>query len=120
MANYTSRTDKYFVAKVSMRNQSVEYVNVSNISGAISFRSEMESGSYDDPVTANKIAAHLNGIYEELGLEIYCYRVASAETNNHAIANAPQEYQDVVRRFFGEEPDTPEEEEEEEEATEGE
>lgn len=118
MANLTDRTDKYYVAKVSQRNRTVEFMNVSNISGAISYRSEMEGGSYEDASTANRVAAYLNNIYKELGLDIYCYRVSSAESNVHTIANAPDEYKAIVREYLGVEEDEEEEEEEEEESTE--
>lgn len=109
MTNLTDRTDKYYVAKVSKRSNAVEFMNVSNISGAISFRPDMESGHFDESAKATRIAAHLNNLYAEIGLEIYCYRVASAETNTHTINNAPAEYRDIVRAYYGQ-LETPEEE----------
>lgn len=113
MTNLTDRTDKYYVAKVSKRSNTVEFMNVSNISGAISFRTDMESGHLSDAGVANRIANFLNGIYKELGMEIYCYRVNSAETNVHAISNASDEYKAIVRAHYGqlpEEEEAPEEE----------
>ena len=114
MANYQNINEKTYVAKVSLRTEAVEFLHINEFNGGTTMRPELEGVGYDDVQKANRIATHLNSIYETLGLGFYCYVVRTVENNTHVITNIPDEYKTIVNNFFGV---TPEEETTEEEPT---
>lgn len=108
MADYTERTEKYYVVKVSKRNNSIKYVSVNDYNGLLTERDDKDSSSFDDAQTANMLVGYLNNLYEKLGMDFYCYRVSNIENSTHIIRDLPDEYKAIVNEHFGVEETTDE------------
>lgn len=100
MSNIVNRENKFFIGRISKRDKSVKYLNMSDISGHISYGDTMTGAFLGTVQKATKVAAWLTNSYAEVGIEIHCYPISSAETNTHFIANIPDDYKEIVVANF--------------------
>lgn len=101
MADYTERTEKYYVVKVSKNNERIRYVNMNRFNGLLTEREDKEGMSFDDATDAQTLVGYLNKLYERYGMDFHCYRVSNVENSTHVIRNLPEEYQAIVNEHFG-------------------
>lgn len=101
MADYTERTEKYYVVKVSKNNERIMYVNMSQYNGLLTEREVKEGMGFDDATDAQTLVGYLNKLYEQYGMDFHCYRVSNVENSTHIIRNLPEDYQAIVNKHFG-------------------
>ncbi|MEZ2459296.1 hypothetical protein ACBR55_12015 [Salinicoccus roseus] len=101
MADYTERTEKYYVVKVSKNNARIMYVNMNQFNGLLTEREDKEGMGFDDAVDAQTLVGSLNNLYEKYSMNFHCYRVSNVENSTHVIRNLPEDYQAIVNAHFG-------------------
>lgn len=101
MADYTERTEKYYVVKVSKNNERIMYVNMNQYNGLLTEREDKEGMGFDDATDAQTLVGYLNKLYEQYSMDFHCYRVSNVENSTHIIRNLPEEYQAIVNKHFG-------------------
>lgn len=107
MTDLSNVTEKTYVAKVSKRNNSVEFISMNDFNGLFSTNQELGAGYFDTVKAANVVANSMNNMYLELGLNYNCYVVRSVENNRHIMTNVPEDYQAIIRSHFGSDGEIP-------------